>query len=62
MKIRLSELRRLIRTVLREETWQPGRWDPTVDEPISDEDLDLLGGGGFIHDADENEEDTHKSK
>ena len=52
----------MIRTVLREETWQPGRWDPTVDEPISDKDLDLLGGGGFIHDADENEEDTHKSK
>lgn len=47
MKITVRQLRRLIRETLEEQGWLPGRWYPGSGEPVDDDDLDLLGHGGF---------------
>lgn len=47
MKIRLSELRRIIRETLSEQGWVPGRWYPGSGEAVSDEDVESMGQGGM---------------
>ena len=47
MKIRLSQLRKIIREVLREQTAVPGHWDPRTGEPVSGEEIDTMGIGGM---------------
>lgn len=47
MKIRLSELRRIIRETLAEQGWVPGRWYPGSAEPVSDEEVLSMGRGGM---------------
>ena len=54
MKIRLSELRKIIRETVREQGWKPGRWNPASGEPVDPDDVALMGTGGLGHD--ENEE------
>lgn len=49
MKIRLSELRRIIRESLVEQGWVPGRWYPGDGEPVSDEEVETMGSGGLGH-------------
>lgn len=56
MKLRLSELRKVIREIIEEETWMPGRWMGSANEPLSVEDLELLGSQGFLEDNVEDEE------
>lgn len=47
MKITVKHLRKLIRETLEEQGWVPGRWMPTMGEPVDDEDLDRLGHRGM---------------
>lgn len=47
MKIRLSELKKIIRNTLREQGWVPGRWYPGSGTPIDDDDVALMGRGGL---------------
>lgn len=41
MKIRLGELKKIIKEILEEETWMPGKYYPGA-EPLSGEDRDRL--------------------
>lgn len=53
MKIRISELRRIIQRVINEEAWPPGRYYPGG-EPVSPDDAERLGDPlGELDDADE---------
>lgn len=56
MKIRLSQLRRIIRETLDEQGWPPGRWYPGRAEPVSDEEVESMthGGMGMPPETDEN--------
>jgi hypothetical protein len=58
MKITIAELRKIVRHVLNEQGWVPGRWLPSSGEPVEDEDdLERLGNGGFLSvDVDEDSE------
>lgn len=47
MKIRLSELRRIIRAVLQEQSTVPGKWDPRSGEPVSDEEIGTMDQAGL---------------
>ncbi len=51
MKIKVKDLRRIIREVLEEtsDTFPPGRWTADAGEPVDDEDLEYLGSEGFPH-------------
>ena len=53
MKIRLSELRKIIRETINEQGWQPGRWYPASGEPVDPDDVSLMGTGG-LGDEEEN--------
>jgi hypothetical protein len=57
MKIKLIELRRIIRRVLKEQGVVPGKWNPTSGESIDDDDVERMGSGGLgeEEDSDENE-------
>lgn len=52
MKIRLSDLRRIIRESLEEQGWAPGRWHPGTGEPLDRDDVGLMGTAGLGHDED----------
>jgi len=56
MKINVGQLRKIIREVLNEQGWVPGRWMPGG-EPIDDEDLEKMGHGGFLDSTIEEEEE-----
>lgn len=56
MKIRLSELRRIIRETLVEQGWVPGRWYPGTGEPVDDKDIETMGHGGLGREKDDLEE------
>lgn len=43
MRIRISELRRIIRSVLSEQGWVPGRWYPGKGEPLDRDEASMLG-------------------
>lgn len=43
MKIRMSELRRIIREALNEQGWLPGRWYPASGEPLDRDEVSMLG-------------------
>jgi hypothetical protein len=43
MKIRLGDLRRIIREALEEQGWVPGRWYPGDGEPVDREEVGKLG-------------------
>jgi len=47
MKIRISELRKIVRSILIEQGWVPGRWNPVSGEPVSDEDVSCIGTDGL---------------
>lgn len=47
MKIRLSELRRIIRETILEQGWVPGRWYPGSAEPVDDEEVHSMEHGGM---------------
>jgi hypothetical protein len=47
MKIRLSELRRIIREALVEQGWVPGRWYPGTGEPVTDDEVETMGRVGM---------------
>jgi len=56
MKIRLSELRRLIRESLTQQSVVPGRWDPSNGEPVDSDDIALMSTGGLGKDDLEDED------
>lgn len=59
MKIRLSELRRIIRSVLEEQAAVPGALVPGSSGPVSDKKITSMGAGGLgvgKDDLDEDEE------
>jgi len=56
MKIRLSELRRIIRETLVEQGWVPGRWYPGSGEPLSDEEVHSMEHGGLGVESEAEEE------
>lgn len=47
MKIRLSELRRIIRETLTQQGWPPGRWYPGTGEPVVDDEVHSMAHGGM---------------
>ena len=58
MKIRLSELRRIIRSVLEEQTAVPGALVPGSSGPMSDKKIAAMGAGGLgVHKADLDEDE-----
>lgn len=57
MKIRLSELRRIIREVLEEQAAVPGALVPGSSGPMSDKKIRSMGAGGLGVHEDELEED-----
>jgi hypothetical protein len=59
MKLRLSELRRVIREIIEEETWMPGRWMGSVNDPLDVEELEMLGSQGYIEEDLEDENDQN---
>lgn len=65
MKIRLYELRRIIRETLAEQGWVPGRWYPGSAEPVGDEEVLSMGHGGMgcdcedECDCEDRHEDSH---
>ena len=61
MKIRLSELRRIIREVVDQESVVPGRWDPASGEPVNPDDVELMGLDGLGH-QDHVDEDVNEAK
>lgn len=63
MKIHIRQLRKIIREALEEDGWLPGRWYPNTGEPVSDEELDVMGHAGLglkDKDMDEGDEDTNQ--
>jgi len=58
MKIKVKDLRRIIREVLEEtsDTFPPGRWTAAAGEPVDDENLENLGSGGFPHEDSQDED------
>jgi hypothetical protein len=58
MKIKVKDLRRIIREVLEEtsDTFPPGRWTADAGEPADEEDLEDLGSGGFPHEHPQDED------
>lgn len=56
MKIRLSQLRRIIRETLDEQGWVPGRWYPGTVEPVTDEEVEAMTHGGMGLPGEEEEE------
>lgn len=56
MKIRLSQLRRIIRETLDEQGWVPGRWYPGTAEPVSDDEVESMTHGGMGVPGDEEDE------
>ena len=58
MKIRLSELRRIIREAILEQGWPPGRWYPGTGEPVSDDELHSMEHGGLTIDEEDLDEDS----
>lgn len=57
MKIRLSELRRIIRETPLEQGWVSGRWHPDSAEPVSDDDIHSMEHGGMGVNEEEVDED-----
>lgn len=59
MKLRLLELRKIIRKIIEEEAWMPGRWMGSANDPLGAEELEMLGSQGFIEEdlEDENDQD-----
>ena len=57
MKIRLSELRRIIRETLVEQGWVPGRWYPGSVEPVTDEEVHSMEHSGLGVEEEEDDED-----
>lgn len=59
MKLRLLELRKIIRKIIEEEAWMPGRWMGSANDPLDTEELEMLGSQGFIEEdlEDENDQD-----
>ena len=57
MRIKLIELRRIIRSVLIEQGVVPGAWNPSSGEPLGDDDVERMGSGGLgeEEDSEENE-------
>jgi len=47
MKIYISELRKIVRSILIEQGWVPGRWNPVSGVPVSDEDISCMGTVGL---------------
>jgi len=47
MKILLSELRKIIRSIVAEQGWTPGRWNPESAEPFPQKDVELMGSAGM---------------
>lgn len=62
MKIRLSELRRIIRETLDEQGWVPGRWYPGDGEPVDPDAVDQMGTGGLGRPDEEDELAEAKAK
>lgn len=62
MKIRISQLRRIIREALHEQGWVPGRWYPSSGEPVGDEEIGLMGTDGLGHVEEEDLMDEAKKK
>lgn len=58
MKIRLSELRRIIREAILEQGWPPGRWYPGTGEPVSDDELHSMEHGGLAIGEEDLDEDS----
>lgn len=56
MKIRLSQLRRIIRETLDEQGWVPGRWYPGDGEPVDSDDIELMDAGGLGRENPEDED------
>jgi hypothetical protein len=56
MKIRLTELRRIIREAIVEQGWVPGRWYPGSGEPVKDKEVDTMSRGGLGLEEDELDE------
>lgn len=56
MKIRISELRRLIRETLTQQSVVPGRWDPDNGESVDPDDIALMSTGGLGKDSLEDED------
>ena len=40
-------MRKIIREVLEEEAWLPGRWYPGQAEPVTDDEIETMGTGGM---------------
>ena len=57
MKIRLSELRRIIRETILEQGWVPGRWYPSSAEPVDDEVHSMEHGGLGVEEDDDEDSD-----
>ncbi len=59
MKLRLLELRKIIKKIIEEEAWMPGRWMGSANDPLDAEELEMLGSQGFIEEdlEDENDQD-----
>jgi hypothetical protein len=47
MKIKLSQLRRIIRETIEEQSVVPGKLSATSEDPITDDDVALMGSGGL---------------
>lgn len=47
MKIKLIELKKIIRKALKEQGWVPQRWNPTSGDPLDDSDIERMGSGGL---------------
>jgi len=47
MKLRMSQLREMVREALSEETAVPGKWFPYDGEPMDPDDVELMGHGGL---------------
>ena len=57
MRIKLIELRRIIRSVLIEQGVVPGKWNPSSGEPVGDDDVERMSSGGLGEEEDCNEDE-----
>lgn len=62
MQIRLSDLRRIIREVLEEQSWVPGRWYPSKGEPVDKADIQLMSQAGLGKSSEDESESESKKK
>ena len=56
MRIKIQELRKIIRSIIKEQGWMPGKWNPETGEPVEDKEIERMKIGGLGKEEDDENE------